>query len=194
MHELFKVAGYENYEKMEICKPYVPEVPVEILSWNERTKKTEYKKVKSLFYKGLSKGYEVYDEEKGYLFKVTADHSFLAAPGFNRDEEARWYPARELGPRFLGVGSDGSYLEIELVPVETPFPVLDVEVEDNHCYFTNGVVSHNSFGGTAKVFANGLKYLNPYLSNTGTSMIVINQERDNIGCVAPSTEVMWDFM
>lgn len=54
-----------------------------------------------------------------------------------------------------------------------------------------------TFGGTAKLFANGLKYLNPYLSNYNTSMIVINQERANIGamygpdfsCVAPDTEI-----
>ena len=38
-----------------------------------------------------------------------------------------------------------------------------------------------SFGGTAKVFANGLKYINPYLARTDTSMIVINQERANVG-------------
>lgn len=37
------------------------------------------------------------------------------------------------------------------------------------------------FGGTAKLFAGGLKYLNPRLSNTNTSMIVINQERANTG-------------
>lgn len=38
-----------------------------------------------------------------------------------------------------------------------------------------------SFGGTAKLFANGLKFINPFLSKYETSMIVINQERANIG-------------
>lgn len=40
-----------------------------------------------------------------------------------------------------------------------------------------------SFGGTAKVFANGLKYLNPILSRNDTSMIIINQERANVGVI-----------
>jgi len=38
-----------------------------------------------------------------------------------------------------------------------------------------------TFGGTANIFASGLKYLNPYLSTFETSLIVINQERANIG-------------
>lgn len=38
-----------------------------------------------------------------------------------------------------------------------------------------------TFGGTARLFACGLKYINPYLSKFNTSMIVINQERANIG-------------
>lgn len=38
-----------------------------------------------------------------------------------------------------------------------------------------------NFGATAKVFANGLKFINPILARHDCSMIVINQERDNIG-------------
>ncbi len=37
-----------------------------------------------------------------------------------------------------------------------------------------------SFGGTAGVFANGLKYINPILSMHDTSLILINQERANM--------------
>lgn len=38
-----------------------------------------------------------------------------------------------------------------------------------------------SFGGTAKVFAEGLKFINPIISRFDTSMILINQERANMG-------------
>lgn len=38
-----------------------------------------------------------------------------------------------------------------------------------------------SFGGTAKVFAEGLKKLNPYLARNETSLILINQIRAKIG-------------
>lgn len=40
-----------------------------------------------------------------------------------------------------------------------------------------------SFGGGAKVFSNGLKYLNPFLSRNNTSLIIINQERANVGVI-----------
>jgi len=39
----------------------------------------------------------------------------------------------------------------------------------------------SSYGGTAGVFAEGLKTLNPYIHRLNTSMIVINQERANVG-------------
>ena len=38
-----------------------------------------------------------------------------------------------------------------------------------------------SFGGTAKLFSEGLRKLNPYLSRYGTSLILLNQVRDQIG-------------
>jgi recombination protein RecA len=39
----------------------------------------------------------------------------------------------------------------------------------------------STFGGTAKVFAEGLKMLNPIISKFNASLILINQERANIG-------------
>lgn len=45
-----------------------------------------------------------------------------------------------------------------------------------------------SYGGTAAVFAEGLKTINPYLDRTGTSMIVINQERANVGKFGPGPD------
>lgn len=53
-----------------------------------------------------------------------------------------------------------------------------------------------TFGGGAKVFSNGLKFINPYLSRYEVAMIIINQERSNMGgygadftCVAPETMI-----
>jgi recombination protein RecA len=40
-----------------------------------------------------------------------------------------------------------------------------------------------SFGGSAKVFADGLRKFNPLIDKFQTSMIIISQERDNIGAM-----------
>jgi recombination protein RecA len=45
-----------------------------------------------------------------------------------------------------------------------------------------------NFGATAAVFSNGLRYLNPYLARTGTSLIIINQERAVVGNTHGPTE------
>lgn len=45
-----------------------------------------------------------------------------------------------------------------------------------------------NFGATAKVYSNGLKFINPYLARYGTSLILINQERANVGVIyGPTT-------
>ncbi len=45
-----------------------------------------------------------------------------------------------------------------------------------------------NFGSAAKVFSNGLKFINPYLAKYETSLILINQERANVGAMwGPTT-------
>jgi len=51
--------------------------------------------------------------------------------------------------------------------------------------------SKANFGATAKLFAEALKKFNPLLEKFKTSMIIISQERDNVGCVGPETTVTW---
>lgn len=56
-----------------------------------------------------------------------------------------------------------------------------------------------NFGRTAALFSQGLRKLNPFLSRYNTSLILLNQVRDNIGgfampgmkpeCVSPETEI-----
>ena len=52
----------------------------------------------------------------------------------------------------------------------------------------------SNFGSSAKLFSESLKKFNPLLEKFKTSMIIISQERDNIGCVAPETMVAWGPM
>lgn len=206
MLELFKAAGYEDYSKMPLNTGVVPLNPIEILSYDADSKKNDWRKVDFLFYKGnCSNGFEVEIDSK-LAFLCTPNHRFLAKilPDGRAIEgpwsNCEWKTAAELPEEFYGFSDKGEWKLIRLKPTTKEFPVLDMQVAGTECYFSGGILSHNTFGGTAKLFANGLKYINPYLSKYGTSMIVINQERANIGgmygpdftCVAAGTEIIVD--
>ena len=48
-----------------------------------------------------------------------------------------------------------------------------------------------TFGGQAKVLSDGLRTLNPHLYNNKCSLILVSQERANLGCVDENTKVTW---
>ncbi len=174
MLDLFKAAGYENYEEMEICKPYSPKKTIEVLSYNLTTKETEWKKVKNLFYKGIAETQDSYNvSTEAGSFLCTGNH-LMYVVGQN------YLPVKILN-EFITLSDTKTSIKARVTKTFSPFPILDVEVEDNANYFSNGMLSHNSFGGTAKLFSEGLRKLNPYLSRFGTSLILLNQVRDQIG-------------
>ena len=197
--DLFKAAGYEDYEKMEIGRPYLPKANIEILSCNlsganenlftsgQGSELFEYKKVNALFYKGKSKGYKVQFYGTSTSFMCTGSHAFFVridAPVGDtgvRSRHGEWRTADSLGSRFWGYSEFGGYTEVRLIKTDEEFPVLDVEVADSCNYVSNGIVSHNSFGGSAKLMSEALRKFNPLLEKYKTSMFMISQERDNIG-------------
>lgn len=202
MIDLFEAAGFKDFKKMKELEPHAPKKDIEVLSFDLETGEQVYKKVNALFFKGMSRGFKV--DTGGAQFSVTGDHQFFASTSNGwamidgtlkeTDQKYSWVPAKDLPEIFYGIDMNGNPVRVDLTPLDEEFPVLDIEVDDTHAYFTGGIFSHNSFGGTAKVFANGLKYINPFLARTDTSMIVINQERANVGCIDKSTEVLWDFL
>lgn len=197
--DLFKAAGYEDYEKMEINKAYSPKRAIEILSYDatppqnntimggKASKSFEYKKVNSLFYKGKSKGYKVQFAGVDRSFLCTGSHAFLChidepvTPKNVSIQHCEWRTADSLGSFFWAVSENSGYVKAFLTKTNEEFPVLDVEVADTSCYVSNGIVSHNSFGGSAKLMSEALRKFNPLLEKYKTSMFMISQERDNIG-------------
>ena len=51
-----------------------------------------------------------------------------------------------------------------------------------------------NFGAAAKATSNGIRYLVPYLNKNKCTLYLIAQERDNVGCVDPNTEVCWEYL
>lgn len=174
MLELFRAAGYEDFRSMELFKGYKPKHNIEVETLDLATSKPIYKRVNALFYKGLS--------TDGYIVKIKGRNSFRVTPShrFYSSLLGDYATAESLAPAFIAVDRSGNNVEVRLERSAEPFEVLDIEVADISAYLSESILSHNSFGATAKVFANGLKFINPILARHDCSMVVINQERDSM--------------
>jgi hypothetical protein len=203
MIKLFAAAGYPDPEK--VMKPMerydISDKKITIKAFDTETKQEVWKPVKALFYKGMSEkesSYRVINSSVGAKvhnesFLCTGDH-LLYAPyisGFSPKLKG-YVPVKslyEISPsKAFTITSENQvkvvYTEIEstrvtITKVSETFPILDIEVEDTANYISAGIVSHNSFGGGAKLFSEGLRKFNPILGKFGASMIVISQERAN---------------
>ena len=51
-----------------------------------------------------------------------------------------------------------------------------------------------NFGSAAKLMANGLRFISPILAKHQCSMIILGQERQNVGCVSPDTRIKWKYL
>lgn len=173
IEDLFKALGFD-YNQMEINKFY----PVDkdaFISTYDLNKNTKVKdRITSLVYKGRSSGYYVCIDGDA-VFRCTYIHKFYDVVS-NEFKEAK-----DLFPSFIGLNSNGENVEITLETCEEEFPVLDLEVENNHTYFSAGILSHNTFGGQANLLSNGLRGCSPYLYKYNCSLILISQERQNVG-------------
>ncbi len=174
---LFEKAGYVNYPNMEVNKKYEPKEQIEVNSFNTEKNSFEWKRVTGLYYKGMSlpsDSYEIVIEPSKKSFVCTGKHAiFLPNEGVYRNVEDLNTKEEVLSPN----GKETIYIS----KINYSFPILDIEVEDNHNYLSEGIVSHNSFGGTASIMAEGLKAVNPYLSRHLITSIFINQVRAKIG-------------
>lgn len=130
-------------------------LPVEVLSYNEKSKVFEFKRIINWFNNGYADYTHWLDvvPEFGTHIKCTSDHKFLTPSG--------WKEARDLDPKqdLILSFDDSSYFNSLLAPV-TKGPVwqkfhvrhskympdaakYDIEVEENHTYVANGHVIHN---------------------------------------------------
>jgi hypothetical protein len=176
INDLFKEAGFDNYLEMKPMQPYTPKKNIEVKSYDIKSKNIVWSKVNALFYKGLSNpsdSYLVSSVNNKFSFKCTGSHLVWTIKGY--------VPVKNCINSVTSINGEGYPVALNITPIQESFPILDIEVEGTNNYFSGNILSHNSFGGTAKVFAEGLKKLNPILSRYETSMILINQLRAKIG-------------
>lgn len=51
-----------------------------------------------------------------------------------------------------------------------------------------------NFGAGGKLMSNGLRFISPYLAKHNCSMIILGQERQNVGCVDKETKIRWKYL
>lgn len=185
---LFKAAGYEDYKSLPVMEFVKPKNKIFIASY-ENGKKV-FKEVTGLIYKGeADSGYKVVSK-KG-IFLGTKDHAIFNADTnkFERLEDAF---GKE---NFNGINEEGKIEPIIIEKCTDSFSILDFEVEGTHTYFSAGILSHNTFGGKAKMLGEFLTKFNILCRNYDTTMFIISQERANMAmmshaivtCVTPDT-------
>lgn len=150
--EAFQVNALEMKEKEEID---VGSFNVGVLSFNIKDNINEYKKVIRIIRKPDSKTYifNINSEE----IEVSPDHKFFA----KLEKEPAYITASDL---FKASKKNKIYLfskenifeeVISIKQNKTKVPIFDMEVEENHNFFTNGYLSHNTLFGSPEVVAGG---------------------------------------
>ena len=148
IRELFSEAFGLIPEEMEIDKPYlVEEANIGILSFDLETKEKVYKKVLHAIKKEKAPRLEFILSNNQKLI-CSYDHRFaISTPKKN----IIWINAIALKDKDLEdysliseSGENIQILEIKDIPEDY---ILDIEVEDTFCYFSEGILSHNSLYG-----------------------------------------------
>lgn len=178
MIDLFAAAGYASpTDTMVPLERYdISDKKVKVKSYDIDAQQIVWKPVNALYYKGMSDPSDSFRVERsGKEFYATGDHLiYNTAIG-------DYQPVRHALGDVSVLTSTGDTEAATITPAQVSFPILDIEVEDTECYYTAGLLSHNSFGGVAKLMSEALRKFNPILEKYKTGLIMISQERENVG-------------
>lgn len=126
----------------------VSEKNIGVLSYNIKESKVEYKKVLNLIRKKDESIYVVIINDQ--RIEVTGDHKFYAklskSPAYIKCNEL--FKIQKIEDVYL-LNFNNEFQKIQEIRREkTKHPIYDIEVEDNHNYFVNGFLSHNTMFGS----------------------------------------------
>jgi len=146
MEDLFHIAGYDFKKLNENEWVDISEKNIKIKSYNHLKNEVEMKKILKLVRKQDSIVYYVKLKSGEDLFKCTSAHKVFL-------EDKKEYV--EIGnlKSFFGLNSVNQKIECLVEKSNEVYPILDIEVEGNKNYFSNGILSHNTTTG-----GNALKY------------------------------------
>ena len=146
MENLFKRAGL-NYEEMEINKPYyIYDKNIRIKSFNHDKKCNEMKRIISLIRKDDSEVYELITRSGDLLLRCSGGHRI-----FNT-KNGEYVSVKDIESG-VAFSSSGEGIEFFVKNTGKKEVIVDMHVEDNENYFTNGLLSHNTGGEALKFFS-----------------------------------------
>lgn len=163
MENLFNMIGYNYIDFKEDSEKDVSSKNIYIKSYNHNDNSIEFKKILLLIRKKDSLVYEVLTEDNTLLLKATGDHRIF-------DVKSNEYIPLKKAKNCYVLTESNQNIPIIVKKTNYTSPILDIEVEDNENYFSNGILSHNTGG-------NGLKFYSSIRCQTYKKEI-INDEKN----------------
>jgi hypothetical protein len=194
MADLFKKASLD-YKAMEIGKLYdITNKKLKIKSYNHDTELIEYKKILGLIYKGKLDIYNLVQKDGTILLRCAERHLV--------------YDLKKKDYVFVDEIESGTALSINkneidyfVINTHQQEDIVDIEVEGNSNYFSNGILSHNT-GGYAIKFAasvrNRITKLDTLMKEgkeVGIKIRVRNYKNKGAGCTPfrdAEMDLYWD--
>lgn len=143
MHELFEELGH-SYKTMSIDVPIdVTDKCYEVKSWNPDTEKFEWSLLKKIVRKSSANAYRVASSAGNFL--SSKDHMVWARI---EGGDPGWAFVDELVGTSCEVMTESHAMAAATVSdTGETIEVLDIEVDKNNSYVSNGIVSHNTMYG-----------------------------------------------
>lgn len=145
MENLFKKANL-SYKEMKPFKFYdISDKNLYTSSYNEDTKKVEKKQILGLVYKGEFPIYELRTKSGDVILKGSPNHKIFDAA------KNDYFELKDIETATL-LDKALNHIDAVVVKTDKTDHIVDISVEGNENYFSNGVLSHNT-GGYALRYA-----------------------------------------
>lgn len=165
MENLFKKANL-SYKEMEPFKFYdISDKKLYTSSYNEDTKKVEKKQILGLVYKGEFPIYELRTKSGDVILKGSPNHKIFDAA------KNDYFELKDIETATL-LDKALNHIDAVVVKTDKTDHIVDISVEDNENYFSNGVLSHNTGGYALKYVASTLNRVRKIENLTEGSKIV----------------------
>ena len=140
METLFKKAGLENYSTLKVDTFYdISDKKLYTNSYNEKTQKVEKELIEALVYKGKAPIYELVNSNGEIFLKCSGKHRLY-------DPNTKDYVEVENIESIDALLNTGDIINLKVRKTDAEMPIVDLKVRNNHNYFPNSILSHNTGG------------------------------------------------
>lgn len=165
MENLFKKANL-SYKEMKPFEFYdISDKKLYTSSYNENTKKVEKKQILGLVYKGEFPIYELRTKSGDVILKGSPNHKIFDAA------KNDYFELKDIETATL-LDKALNHIDAVVVKTDKTDHIVDISVEDNENYFSNGILSHNTGGYALKYVASTLNRVRKIENLTEGSKIV----------------------